>query len=54
MVADTGDHYRLPGKNCHYIDPDGHCRHGNNEDNEENVDSYLLSTSKLKVPGVSL
>eukprot|EP00940_MAST-03C_sp_MAST-3C-sp2_P001819 g1819.t1 len=28
VVADTGSKYRLPGKNCEYIDPDGHCHHG--------------------------
>jgi hypothetical protein len=25
VVADTGDHYRLPDSSCVYIDPDGHC-----------------------------
>lgn len=25
VVADTGDHYRLPDSSCAYIDPDGHC-----------------------------
>lgn len=27
VIADTGDHYRLPGSDCDYIDPDGHCHH---------------------------
>ncbi len=26
VVADTGDHYRLPDASCAYIDPDGHCQ----------------------------
>jgi len=25
VVADTGDHYRLPDSSCAYIDADGHC-----------------------------
>jgi len=29
VVKDTGDHYRLPGGDCAYIDADGHC-HGSN------------------------
>ena len=28
VVADTGAKYRLPGENCEWIDPDGHCHHG--------------------------
>mmetsp|Transcript_27453 Transcript_27453/g.80439 ORF Transcript_27453/g.80439 Transcript_27453/m.80439 type:complete len:234 (+) Transcript_27453:1275-1976(+) len=27
LVADTGDHYRLPDGSCEYLDPDGHCHH---------------------------
>lgn len=27
VIADTGDHYRLPGEACDWIDPDGHCHH---------------------------
>lgn len=58
VVADTGSKYRLPGKNCEYIDPDGHCHHGSSSRLDSVGAEQALSTSLLRpipkwlVPGV--
>lgn len=56
VVAETGDHYRLPGEACDYIDPDGHCHH-NDELKTSAADPVLAARRakmipKLQVAGV--
>ena len=37
VITDTGDHYRLPGDKCDWIDPDGHCHHNDEVENVRNT-----------------
>lgn len=52
IVADTGDHYRLPGGACEYIDADGHC-HSKNTSIAGVSSGIWEPIPKLLVPGVA-
>lgn len=52
VVADSADHYRMPGASCVWIDPDGHCHSQPPGSTTSPGPGGMQPISKLEVRGV--